>query len=270
MKLWGPLVRLARASTSSRWVLNPQKGKSSKRISATCAIAIFLTFCLFSMSNLSENIFRHLPTFFLVKLIWIGMHNCIVRLGFWNSMRKVNFEEFFKDSISRYFWGGEFCFKVLNTFRVTWDISSFSPIFTERKDHVTCNLNVQKTRWHYLQQKKGEENVSIFFCNTINSIFRSIWIFCKLENFFSAHPPKEFRSHLSKYFNDRFLLNWGIFDNIHCIFFRKKKIIHLLCQSLPYFPVVEFWINIFSIWVFLMRVHCCCATCVKFSLTLCF
>ena len=163
MKLWGPLVRLARASTSSRWVLNPQKGKSSKRISATCAIASFLTFCLFSMSNLSENIFRHLPTFFgETNLNWHAQLHCEARLlkfneksQLWRIFQRFNFEI--------YFWGGEFCFKVLNTFRVTWDISSFSPIFTERKDHVTCNLNVQKTRWHYLQQKKGEENVSIFF-----------------------------------------------------------------------------------------------------------
>ena len=224
MKLWGPLVRLARASTSSRWVLNPQKGKSSKRISATCAIAIFLTFCLFSMSNLSENIFRHLPTFFLVKLIWIGMHNCIVRLGFWNSMRKVNFEEFFKDSISRYFWGGEFCFKVLNTFRVTWDISSFSPIFTERKDHVTCNLNVQKTRWHYLQQKKGEETVSIFFCNTINSTYFKVYLdFLQTWEFFLLIPQKNSVLTSRNISMTDFCLIEGFLTTFTAYFFERKK-----------------------------------------------
>ena len=103
MKLWGPLVRLARASTSSRWVLNPQKGKSSKRISATCAIASFLTFCLFSMSNLSENIFRHLPTFFgETNLNWHAQLHCEARLlkfneksQLWRIFQRFNFEIFF-------------------------------------------------------------------------------------------------------------------------------------------------------------------------------
>ena len=52
-----------------------------KRSSATCAIAIFLTFCLFSMSNLSENIFRHLPTFFgETNLNWHAQLHCEARL----------------------------------------------------------------------------------------------------------------------------------------------------------------------------------------------
>ena len=149
------------------------------------------------------------------------MHNCIVRLGFWNSMRKVNFEEFFKDSILRYFWGGEFCFKVLNTFRVTWDISSFSPIFTERKDHVTCNLNVQKTRWHYLQQKKGEENVS-FFCND-KKYFSVSGFSANLRIFFLFISQKNFVLTSRNISMTDFCLIEGFLTTFTAYFFGRKK-----------------------------------------------
>ena len=58
---------------------------------------------VFDVQPVSQNIFRHLPTFFLVKLIWIGMHNCIVYRLLKNSMRKVNFE-ILRKKIKLFYW----------------------------------------------------------------------------------------------------------------------------------------------------------------------